>query len=241
MERRIVRGKASERGFTLAALMVILAVMMIFIAYTVPKQWSTILQRERDYQTIFIMRQYARAIMEFQKQHGGAMPTSVQQLRDARQPRVLRWKDDPVDPLTGQMDWLVVPASAVPAGGGRPGLTPGGTQPGFTGGTNGGTGGTPGGTGGTPGGTGGTTSSTSGTTSTTGTGAPATPTIQGFPMKDYAGGPFVGIRSPKTGKSYVVLNGADTYDQWLFTTNDLNQKIQLRQQANALVLGVQGR
>jgi len=119
MERPIARGKASERGFTLAALMVILAIMMIFVAYTVPKQWSTILQRERDYQTIFIMRQYARAIMEFQKQHGGAMPTSVQQLREARQPRVLRWKEDPIDPLTGQMDWLVVPASAAPTGTGQ--------------------------------------------------------------------------------------------------------------------------
>lgn len=226
MERRIVRGKASERGFTLAALMVILAIMMIFVAYTVPKQWSTILQRERDYQTIFIMRQYARAIMEFQKQHGGAMPTSIQQLREARQPRVLRWKEDPIDPLTGQMDWLVVPASAVPAGGAGQVIGGNGAAGTSTAGTS---------TVGTS------TSGTSGTTSTTGTGTPTAPKIQAFPMKDYAGGPFVGIRSPKTGKSFIVLNGADTYDQWLFTTNDLNQEIQLRNQANGVVLGVTAR
>jgi type II secretory pathway pseudopilin PulG len=204
MERLITPGRRGERGFTLAALIVILAIMMIFIAYSVPKQWSTILQRERDYQTIFIMRQYARAILLFQQQHGGAMPTSVQQLRDARNPRVLRWKDDPIDPLTGQTDWLVIPAASVPVNRGT--TPPPGPPPTQTGGKD-------------------------------ANGNPTTPTIQGFPMKDYAGGPFVAIKSPKTGKSYVVLNGADQYEQWLFTSNDLQNEIQLRQQANGVVLG----
>ena len=47
MERRSTRGKRSERGFTLAALIVILTIMMVFVAYTVPRQWSTVMQRQR--------------------------------------------------------------------------------------------------------------------------------------------------------------------------------------------------
>jgi len=208
MGPRIARGRQSERGFTLAALIVILAIMMIFVAYSVPKQWSTILQRERDYQTIYIMRQYARAILEFQHNHNNTLPTSISQLRDARNPRVIRWKDDPIDPLTGQVDWLIVPASAAPPGV-RPAVPPPVPPP--------------------------TTSS-----GKDANGNPTTPAIQSFPMKDYAGGPFVGIRSPKTGKSYVMLNGADQYEQWLYTSNDLSQEITLRQQANGVVLGGPG-
>ena len=57
----------SERGFTLAGLIVILTIIAVFLAYTVPTQWSKILQRDRERQTIFVMRQYARAIHESQK------------------------------------------------------------------------------------------------------------------------------------------------------------------------------
>ena len=166
--------------------------MMIFVAYTVPRQWSTVMQRQREQQTIFAMRQYARAIYNFQKKNN-TYPVSMQQLVEARQPRWLRGgKDGLPDPMTGEMDWLLVPQAAAGQGGVRPGNPPTGTQP------------------------------------------PAT-TIPALPMKDYAGGPFIGVRPPKTGKSLIALNGADQYEQWTFTAVDLQAEIGARELAAGTV------
>ena len=52
-------------------------------------------------------------------------------------------------------------------------------------------------------------------------------------MKDYAGGPFIGVRPPKTGKSLLTLNGADSYEQWTFTDTELKQEIDIRALAAA--------
>ena len=195
MERRIRRGKRSERGFTLAALIVILTIMMIFVAYTVPRQWSTVMQRQRELQTIFAMRQYARACYAFQKKNN-TYPTSMQQLTEARQPRWLRGgKDGIPDPMTGEMDWLLVPAAA--AGQQQQGGTNRVVNP-------------------TPG------------------SQPAT-TIPALPMKDYAGGPFIGVRPPKTGKSLLTLNGADQYEQWTFTAIELKAEVDARAVAAATI------
>ncbi len=101
---------------------------------------------------------------------------NIAQLRDARQPRFLRGngKDDTIDPLTGQVDWLIVTQAAAGPQIGAPGLA-----------------------------------------------APQTNTAPpGIPMKDYAGGPFIGIRPPKNGSGLVTLMGADKYDQWHYTVLD---------------------
>jgi type II secretory pathway pseudopilin PulG len=189
------RARRGEEGFTLAALIVILSIMMIFVAYTVPRQWSTVLRREREQQTIWAMRQYARGIQNFFNQHK-SYPVSMQQLVEARQPRFLRGPKDGIpDPFTGEMDWLLIPQAAqnqqqirnIPQGGG-----PNQQQ------------------------------------------QPPT-TIPALPMKDWAGGPFIGVRPPKTGKSMLILNGADSYEQWTFTAVDLNQEIQLRLAGAAIV------
>jgi type II secretory pathway pseudopilin PulG len=108
------RTATSERGFTLAGLIVILTVMMIFIAYTVPRQWSSIMQRERERQTIWAMKQYARAIREYARNHGGVNPVSMDQLKEAKLPRYVRGpKAEIIDPLTGKFDWILVPPGAV--------------------------------------------------------------------------------------------------------------------------------
>jgi len=202
MERPTARGNEGERGFTLAALIVILSILMIFVAYTVPKQWSIVLQRDREKQTQYIMRQYARAILEFQRQHNNTFPTSMDQLKQARNPRVLRFKDDPIDPLTGQVDWLVIPAAAAGGPTGAPPPPPPTTSSGGK----------------------------------DANGNPTTPQVQAFPMKDYAGGPFAGIRSPKTGQSYMMFNGSDHYEQWNFTAVDLQLEVQQRLQAASTVI-----
>src|SRR5688572_7884183 len=90
-----------EEGFTLAALIVILTVISIIVAFTVPPQWSMILHRERDKQTIFQMRQAARAIAIWQAKHQG-LPTSLEQLKEAKKPRVIRVSGESFPmPLTG--------------------------------------------------------------------------------------------------------------------------------------------
>src|SRR5438477_773982 len=102
-----------EAGFTLAGLIVILTVIAVFLAYTVPTQWSKLMQRDRERQTIFVMRQYARAIHEWQAHHGGGFPTSLDQINEARLPRIVRGPTgELLDPLTGKMDWVLVPPGA---------------------------------------------------------------------------------------------------------------------------------
>ena len=178
--------RKGERGFTLAGVIVLLTIMMIFAAYTVPRQWSAILQRDRDKQTIFIMRQYAKAISAFQDKNK-TWPVSMDQLKDARAPRFLRGpKDGYIDPLTGQVDWLIIPASALGAAG-QPLPTPP-ANPAQT-------------------------STAAGTAATT-TAAP------GVPMKDYAGGPFIGVRPNKSGKSFMEFRTQQTYEMWMYTAFD---------------------
>jgi len=188
MERPIVTCRRdSERGFTLASLIVLLTIMMIFVAYTVPRQWSTVVQRDREMQTIFIMKQYAKAIDAFRAKNK-VLPVSISQLKDARQPRFLRGNGDPIDPLTGQADWLVIPQAAAVV----PPIR-------------------------------------------TSTAAPVSATPQGLPMKDYAGGPFVGIRPSKTGNSFIELNGKSKYEEWTYNLSDYTAERNARLAAAAKV------
>src|ERR1044071_8573623 len=92
--------RAAQGGCTLAGLIVIMTIITVIVAYTVPRQWSRIMQRDRERQTIFIMKQYARAIKSWRAAHGG-LPTSLDQLKEARSPRFVRGpKAEWVDPLT---------------------------------------------------------------------------------------------------------------------------------------------
>jgi type II secretory pathway pseudopilin PulG len=175
MARHIASGRRGERGFTLAGVIVIMTIMMIFVAYTVPRQWSAIRQRDHERQTIFIMQQYAIAIDAFEKKNH-ALPVNISQLKDARQPRFVRGpKAEWVDPLTGEVDWLIIPQSA---GGTAVPPPPTSTAP------------------------------------------ITTTTPVGVPMKDYAGGAFIGVRPNKNGESLIVLNGISKYEQWSYTVLD---------------------
>jgi len=206
----------SENGFTLAGLLVIMTIMMIFVAYTVPRQWSTIMKRERERETIYAMQQYAKAITEFRLKNN-TYPTSPQQLKEARMPRMIRGvKGEYVDPLTGEVDWLVIPQSAGNAlpqhnilnANGNASMPSTTTQTTQTTNTTSST----------------TDTSSSSTTSTSGTNPNAPPALPGIPIKDYAGGPFIGVRPPTHGKALISLLGADTYETWIYTTQDYEQE-----------------
>ena len=195
MASRTASCRRGERGFTLAGLLAILGVIMIFVTATVPTQWSKVMERERDIQTIFVMKQYARAMRNFQLKHG-SLPVSLQQLKDARAPRMMRGDGEWIDPLTGEVDWIPIPASAIQPQQqqpqqGPPGLSRNPQQP-----------------------------------------PPSTqqpqPLTGQTPTPGQPGGmvgPIVGVRPNKTGKSFLTLNGADTYETWQYTVQDLEQEI----------------
>lgn len=175
--------------------MIIMSVMMIFVAYTVPAQWSLIMRRQRERQTIYTMQQYAKACQAFADKNK-TYPVSMQQLVEARQPRFIRCpKDGCIDPLTGDVDWYVIPQSQArpPSGGGGPPPVP--NQPPQQG----------------------------------------PPQPIGIPIKDYAGGPFVGVRPNKNGSSLILLNGADHYEMWSYTALDYDQERKAHQAAAAKV------
>ena len=191
--------RGSEAGYTLAALIVIMTVLAVVVAYTVPDSWSIILRRERDLQTQFAMKQYARAITEFQRRNG-ALPVSLEQLEKQTMPTVLRRTY--ANPLSGEMDWILVPPGearqpnvpgqpAIP-GQQQPIVNPQQTQPGQ-----------PQPSQGTPG---------SAFPNTAGGSAGYT-------------GPFVGVRPPQTGEAVVPLGERTLYEEWMYTIIDLQQEM----------------
>lgn len=218
MSRTAISRRSSEGGFTLAGLIVVITIMMVFVAYTVPRQWSMVMQRERDKQAIFCMKQYARAIAAFQKKNNGAPPTSLDQLKDARRPRYVRGPNaEWIDPLTGEVDWILIPPGTQPgqaAQPGQPGYAPG-ADPRSNPSINNPNYGVP------------------APRPAPGTGPSGQPGAQqppGVSSKDYVG-PFVGVRPNKTGQSFITFNGADQYENWTYTVQDLQNEITARRNA----------
>ena len=165
--------------------------MSVILAFSVPRMWSDVMRREREVQTIWAMKQYARAIQEYQKKRG-ALPTKLEQLAELTEPRVIRQLYP--NPFSGELDWIPVPPSTAAAVPGQPGA-PG--QP---------TAGIPGLPTPTPG-----PSPTPGQPGVNpGTG------LQG----EYSG-PIGGVRPPLTGPSMIVLNGQDRYENWVYTITEL--------------------
>ncbi|MYH28637.1 MAG: type II secretion system protein, partial [Acidobacteria bacterium] len=78
--RRPLRG---QRGFAMAALLVVLAIMSLMLSMALPV-WHHAAQREREAELIFRGEQYARAIMLYQRQTPGAYPPDVETLVEGR-------------------------------------------------------------------------------------------------------------------------------------------------------------
>lgn len=192
-----------EEGFTLAALIVILTIISLVIAYTVPMQWSMVMKRERDRQTIFLMKQFARGILRWQTKHNNTFPVSLQQMQDARKPLMLRNGGKWPCPITGKDDdWILVPPEAVTAPGGVP-QPQGGAQR-----INPATNPQP--------------------PQLPQDGQQGSKLNKELSPKGYTG-QFVGVRPNATGKSFIAFNGAEDYSEWVYTVDDLRREIQMRQ------------
>ncbi len=94
----------AEQGYVLAAVIILLAVMMIFLAAAVPKVRKDI-QRDQELETMHRGQQYIRAVQLYYRKFGH-FPPNVDALEDTNMMRFLRRRYP--DPLTGQDDWKPV-------------------------------------------------------------------------------------------------------------------------------------
>lgn len=96
------RGSA-EAGFTLVAVMVMLAILSIMMGVAVQKV-SEQMRREKEAELIFRGKQYVEAIRLYRVKFG-RFPMSLKEIWDAK-PRVIRkkWKD----PMTNSLNWGVI-------------------------------------------------------------------------------------------------------------------------------------
>jgi type II secretory pathway pseudopilin PulG len=112
-----------QSGYTLVAVVIGIAILSIMITAVAPAI-STIMRRDRELELIFRGKQYARAIVLFQRRYG-RYPTSLREMYENR-PRTIRklFKD----PMCNCDDWYLlilgqpdaVPSSDIPGAGQRP-------------------------------------------------------------------------------------------------------------------------
>lgn len=202
-------GRSGAAGFTLVGVVVAIAVLTILIAAVGPSI-SAIVQRDKETELIFRGRQWARAIVLYQRRFG-RLPTSLKELSESR-PHTLRrfWKE----PMCNCDAWHVIIAGtpeAVPPGAGLNGGS----------GPNTGFGKTP-----PPGNR--PPSTYTGLFSTTPPpepgAAPAAPT-SGFPSlfgtpNGQVIGPIIGVRSNVHKRGFQKWRELEYYDEWRFIAGD---------------------
>jgi len=79
----------AESGHLVLLVMMAVTVGAIMLTAAV-QQWSTVERREREAELVFRGNQYVKAIKLYQLEHGGALPTSLEQLYEPG-PRRLRY------------------------------------------------------------------------------------------------------------------------------------------------------
>lgn len=123
-----MRTSRDDRGFAMAALLVMMSVMAVAMSVALPV-WHTASQREKEEELIFRGQQYARALALFQRRLPGAVPTDLDALVNGR---FLRKKYK--DPITGEDFQLVRPGDPATAFAPQGGAAAPGIQPGRAGG-----------------------------------------------------------------------------------------------------------
>jgi type II secretory pathway pseudopilin PulG len=207
----------SQDGYAMAALLVAMSVMAVFMTIALPV-WNTQAQREKEAELVFRGEQYARAVMLYQRKFANALPPSVDVLLNDRYLRK-KYKD----PITGGDFQLLSGASAqanVGALGGNLGSAarPGGQVVGR---------GSTGAGGGAAGGAAGSSSSfgpSSGQQSSFGARSGSTGGNSGFGLGAGVGagiggtvpGGIMGVTSTSSAKSLRLYNGRGNYNEWTF-------------------------
>ncbi|HEY7862330.1 MAG TPA: type II secretion system protein [Thermoanaerobaculia bacterium] len=115
----------TQKGYTMVAVVIGIAILSIAVAAVAPAV-STVMRRERELELIFRGRQYARAIVLFQRRYG-RLPVTLEELYKAR-PRTIRklWKD----PMCDCLDWYPLIQGTVEASTGQGGPGGGPAPPG---------------------------------------------------------------------------------------------------------------
>jgi hypothetical protein len=193
-----------------------MTIIAMIVAYTVPTQWSLVMRRERERQTFFLMKQFARGIENWERKHQ-SLPVSLEQLQEARDPRMLRGDGKWAMPLTGKEDdWIMVPPNAIEAMGGAGAVPPPGG---------------PAGLGGQRGvGAGRGQQQQPPTQQQPGQPTPPSKLNPEASPKDYVG-PFVAVRPNAKGPALLEFNGAADYSEWVYTLQDLKNERMMRQMA----------
>jgi type II secretory pathway pseudopilin PulG len=115
--------QGGERGYAMAALLVMLAVMSVLMTAALPT-WRHEAQREKEAELVFRGEQYARAVALFRAKNQNAFPPSVDVLV---QGKFLRKKYP--DPITGKDFDLIGVGSQTPTTPQPPGASRGATPP----------------------------------------------------------------------------------------------------------------
>jgi type II secretory pathway pseudopilin PulG len=184
-----------EDGYSLVALMVAVAVMLVLMTAAVPS-WRYLMKNDREEELIFRGGEIADAIARYQRRNGNALPPSIDALVKGHFLR-RAYKD----PMTKDGKWrLIRPGEAIgpvpgAAGAGRGKGAGAGTSPATSGTGKSGTG-------------------TAGT-GTSGSAASSSASTRGLGGGTTIGG-FQGVASTSTEKSLRVFNGRTRYSEWLF-------------------------
>lgn len=111
--------QVDDRGFAMAALLVAISVMAVFLSAVMPS-WNTMARREREAELVFRGQQYARAVTLFQRKMAGAYPPNLDILLTQK---FLRKKYK--DPITND-EFVLIPVGDPRALQGGASATPGG-------------------------------------------------------------------------------------------------------------------
>src|SRR5258708_38894133 len=99
------RGRKSEQGYVLLAVMLLMTLLLIALAIEAPRLAQQV-KREREEELIHRGQEYSRAIKKFYIASGGRYPTSLEQLENTNNKRFLRKRYK--DPVTGKDDWRII-------------------------------------------------------------------------------------------------------------------------------------
>jgi type II secretory pathway pseudopilin PulG len=212
-------GCARSPGFTLVGVVVAIAILTILIAAVGPSI-ATIVQRDKEIELVFRGKQYARAILAFQRRYG-RYPNDLKELAEIK-PRSIRqlWKEPMCNCdegwqviIAGTPDAMPIGQGPLPPGGGMPGdtsrppTTPGASRGNQPPSTYTGIGGQP-----TPPGP-------------QGGGAAPTPTPAPFSTgifgdKPKTVGPIVGVKIAMHKRALRKWRDREFYDEWRFIAGD---------------------